>query len=91
VNVETESASAQEKPVSVNDLIIYHAGNTSGVRHLARPSDGESLCGKVELDYNREGFVKGTKSSEFKGCDRVLGSVCSLCENVLQEIKGEQQ
>jgi len=86
VNVETESA-GQETPATLDDLIIYHAGNTSGVRHLARPSDGESLCGKVDLDYNREGLVKGTKSSEFKGCDRVLGSVCSLCENVLQEIR----
>lgn len=74
------------KDVDSDSVLLYHSGNTRGVRHLAVPGDGKTLCRKVDLDYNSKGDLNSTKVSGFKGRDRVLGDLCSVCEKRFEKI-----
>lgn len=71
------------------NIVLYHSGNTSGVRHLTRPSMDETLCGNVDVDYNQSGEINRTKVTEFKGRGRVLGRLCKICERALSDLEKE--
>lgn len=73
------------------EVVLYHGSSSrNGVRHLARKGSETTLCGLLEVEYNRQGKVNGNKSSSFKGFNSVLGSVCSRCRKEFDEQGGRQ-
>lgn len=89
--IQTQQETQGRGPEEIREnLLLYHSGNTSGVRHLARPNGDMTLCGKVGLDYNQHGEINQTKCSEFKGRSRVLGRLCSICETELEELESAE-
>jgi len=68
------------------EVVLYHGSSSpKNVRHLVRRGSETTLCGRVSVEYNRQGKVNGNKSSSFKGFDSVLGEVCSRCRKEFYE------
>lgn len=79
----------RENPPARDDVVLYlgsaNSRRNGRTKHLAREGDKTTLCGHVNLSYNQKGEINGNKKSPYRGPDRVLGSLCSICQREIQE------
>ena len=83
IKTETKNAEASNE-----EVILYLGakhGHGNNTKHLAREGDYKTLCNSTELVYNQKGEIHGQKKATYRGPDRVLGRLCTQCQEKHKE------